>query len=71
MPVSEVELMIERVHLSLEAFSRGDFDSAALYIHPEVEWHAAFRLPDLRRDVYSRAWESEGEARADLGLVDG
>ena len=34
----------------LRAFSRGAFDEAAAEIHPEIEWHVAFRLPDLPHD---------------------
>ncbi|HZA58181.1 MAG TPA: nuclear transport factor 2 family protein [Solirubrobacterales bacterium] len=30
-----------------EAFSRGDLDAGLAEIHPEIEWHLAFRLPDL------------------------
>ena len=38
-----VELMRE----GLAAFSRGDFDGTLALIDPDVEWHAAFLLPDL------------------------
>jgi ketosteroid isomerase-like protein len=33
-----------------EAFSRGDLDGCLATIHPEIEWHLAFRLPDLPPD---------------------
>jgi ketosteroid isomerase-like protein len=45
--VSETERLIERARLSIAAFSAGDFDAAEAYIDPEIEWHVAFRLPDL------------------------
>lgn len=30
-----------------EAFSRGDWEACLAEVHPEIEWHVAFRLPDL------------------------
>jgi ketosteroid isomerase-like protein len=36
-----------------EAFNRGDLETAAASLHPEIEWHVTFRLPDLPvQDVY-------------------
>jgi len=38
----------------LAAFSRGDLEESIAEIHPEIEWHIAFRLPDLPagKEVY-------------------
>ncbi len=69
---SPAERNLELMRRGLDAFSRGAFDEAAAEIHPEIEWHVAFRLPDLplERDVchgkdevralweaFSAAWE--------------
>jgi ketosteroid isomerase-like protein len=35
----------------LETFSRGELDETLATLHPEVEWHIAFRLPDLPPDM--------------------
>lgn len=45
-----VQLLLD----GLDAFSRGDFDEALEAMHPDVEWHVAFRLPDLPlpKEVY-------------------
>lgn len=40
---SGVELATE----GLGAFSRGDFDASLAVMHPDIEWHLAFPLPDL------------------------
>jgi peroxiredoxin (alkyl hydroperoxide reductase subunit C) len=47
------ERNVEMMRRGLSAFSRGAFDEAAAEIHPDIEWHVAFRLPDLPegRDV--------------------
>lgn len=45
--MNETERLLERSRNALAAFSAGDFDAAAADIHPEIEWHIAFRLPDL------------------------
>jgi ketosteroid isomerase-like protein len=34
----------------LAAFSRGDLDDSLSSIHPEIEWHVAFQLPDWPAD---------------------
>jgi hypothetical protein len=31
-------------------FSRGDFERGVQDVQPDVEWHVAFRLPDLPVD---------------------
>jgi len=38
----------------LDAFSRGDLRKSLDSMHPDIEWHVAFRLPDLPlpKDVY-------------------
>ena len=33
-----------------DAFSRRDFDASLAEIDPEIEWHVAFRMPDLPPD---------------------
>ena len=45
---------IATAYRGLEAFSRGDFDAAFQDMHPDIEWHVTFRLPDLPldKDVY-------------------
>jgi ketosteroid isomerase-like protein len=45
---------IETARAGLAAFSRGDLEGSLEAIHPDVEWHVAFRLPDLPadKDVY-------------------
>lgn len=45
--MSETDRLLERSRSALGAFSKGDFDAAVADIHPEIEWHVAFRLPDL------------------------
>ena len=44
----------EAMERGFDAFSRGDFEACLTTIHPEIEWHVAFRLPDLPidREVY-------------------
>ena len=44
------EEQLELVRRGLDAFSRGDLDASLAEIHPEIEWHIAFRLPDLPFD---------------------
>ena len=53
---------IALIRRGLDAFSRGDFDAAWNDMDPDVEWHLAFRLPDLPldKDVY-RGPEEIGE----------
>ena len=41
---------IALIRRGLDAFSRGDFDAGVVDMDPEVEWHVAFRLPDLPPD---------------------
>ena len=36
-------------------FSSGDWDAAIETMHPDVEWHAAFVLPDLASEVEALA----------------
>jgi ketosteroid isomerase-like protein len=52
--LSDAERTIDTVRRGLAAFSRGDFEAAAHEIHPDIEWHVTFRLPDLPlpKDVY-------------------
>jgi ketosteroid isomerase-like protein len=41
---------VERVRAGLAAFSRGDYEQALASMHPEIEWHVAFSLPDIPSD---------------------
>jgi ketosteroid isomerase-like protein len=41
---------IALVNHGLAAFSRGDFDAAVVDMHPDIEWHVAFQLPDMPPD---------------------
>jgi ketosteroid isomerase-like protein len=52
--VSAAERNVEMLRRGFEAFSRGDFDESLKDIHRDIEWHVAFRLPDLPmpKDVY-------------------
>ena len=38
---------LELIENGLAAFSRGDFDEAARVMHPDIEWHILFQLPEL------------------------
>jgi uncharacterized protein len=52
--VSRQERNLELMRNGLGSFSRGALDESLQYLHPEIEWHLAFRLPDLplQKDVY-------------------
>jgi ketosteroid isomerase-like protein len=52
--VSSAAQNVQVLQNGLEAFSRGDLDGSLDGMHPEVEWHVAFRIPDLPlpKDVY-------------------
>jgi ketosteroid isomerase-like protein len=52
--VSITERNVQLLRNGLEAFSRGDLDASLETMHPEIEWHVAFRLPDLPlpKEVY-------------------
>jgi ketosteroid isomerase-like protein len=41
---------VELIRQGLDAFSRRDIDAAVADMHPDVEWHVAFQLPDLPLD---------------------
>jgi ketosteroid isomerase-like protein len=41
---------IALIHQGFDAFSRGDLDTAVENMEPDVEWHMAFRMPDLPFD---------------------
>lgn len=45
-----VQLLLD----GLDAWSRGDLGDSLEKMHPDVEWHVAFRLPDLPlgKDTY-------------------
>jgi len=38
---------LELINRGLAAFSRNDFDEAVSEMHPDIEWHIAFRMPEL------------------------
>ncbi len=70
--MSEAERNVEIARRALAAFSARDFEAAIATMHPDVEWHLFFRLPDLPaqtvfrgtgevREIWDRlttAWES-------------
>jgi ketosteroid isomerase-like protein len=68
---------IALIRRGLDAFSRGDFDGGVADLHPDVEWHLAFRLPDLPLDktVYHGCdevrgvWAAFGSAWDELTLT--
>lgn len=41
---------LELARRGFDAFSRRDFDATLATVHPDIEWHLAFRLPDLPVD---------------------
>jgi ketosteroid isomerase-like protein len=45
---------LEMTTRGFEAFSQGELEASLSEIHPEVEWHVAFPLPDLppEKQVY-------------------
>jgi ketosteroid isomerase-like protein len=57
---------LELVRRGFDAFSRRDLDESLAEMHPEIEWHVAFRMPDLPpdKDIYRgrqevrELWES-------------
>jgi ketosteroid isomerase-like protein len=44
------EANIESMRRGFAAFSRHDWDACLAEIHPEIEWHLTFQLPDLPPD---------------------
>jgi ketosteroid isomerase-like protein len=52
--VSVEERNVQLLMDGLDAFSRGDLRESLGSMHPDIEWHVAFRLPDLPlpKDVY-------------------
>jgi ketosteroid isomerase-like protein len=48
--LTEAERELAMVRRGLDAFSRGAFDEALASMHPEIEWHLTFRVPDLPPD---------------------
>jgi ketosteroid isomerase-like protein len=52
--VSRAERNIQLLRDGLDAFSRGDLRGSLDNIDPDIEWHVAFRVPDLPlpKDVY-------------------
>jgi ketosteroid isomerase-like protein len=52
--VSAEERKVQLLRDGLDAFSRGNLGESLDPMHPDIEWHVAFRLPDLPlpKDVY-------------------
>jgi ketosteroid isomerase-like protein len=52
--VSVEDRNVQLLRDGLDAFSRGDLRKSLESMHPDVEWHVAFRLPDLPlpKEVY-------------------
>jgi ketosteroid isomerase-like protein len=56
------------------AWNSGDWDEALARLHPEIEWHIAFRLPDLPPDMtvarghdqVRQVWDAFGSAWEEL-----
>jgi ketosteroid isomerase-like protein len=48
--------VIQRLREGYEAFNRGDFDSAAAFFHPEVEYIPVGGQPPVRGADAIRAW---------------
>jgi ketosteroid isomerase-like protein len=59
--VSTEERNVQLLHEGLDAFSRGDLSESLERMHPDIEWHVVFRLPDLPlpKDVYRGREEVE------------
>jgi ketosteroid isomerase-like protein len=62
----DMEQAKERVRAGYEAFSRGDYDESARFLHPDVEWNrvADFENPLAGRDAVRQnmepdAWEKQ------------
>jgi ketosteroid isomerase-like protein len=74
--LNERERNIETTRRALDAFSRGALDEAVGYIDPDIEWHVAFRLPDLpaskdilrSREEVLDLWRAFTSAWARIGL---
>ena len=45
--MNATERNVQLIREGLEAFSRGDLGESLERMHPDVEWHVVFRLPDL------------------------
>jgi ketosteroid isomerase-like protein len=52
--MSATERNLQLLRDGLDAFSRGALDESLAQMHPEVEWHVVFPLPDRpsSKDVY-------------------
>jgi ketosteroid isomerase-like protein len=59
--VNATERNVQLLREGLEAFSRGDLGESLDRMHPDIEWHVAFRLPDLPlpKEVYRGREEVE------------
>jgi ketosteroid isomerase-like protein len=53
---------LEATRRGFAAFSRRDFDASLAEVDPDVEWHLAFRLPDLPAD--KRVYRGHDEVRS-------
>jgi len=59
--VSTEERNVQLLQEGLDAFSRGDLSESLERMHPDIEWHVVFGLPDLPlpKDVYRDREEVE------------
>lgn len=59
--MSTEERNVQLLRDGLEAFSRGDLNESLERMHPDIEWHVVFRLPDLPlpKEVYRGREEVE------------
>lgn len=59
--MSVAERNVRLLRGGLDAFSRGDLGESLESMHSDVEWHVAFRLPDLPlpKEVYRGRGEVE------------
>ena len=55
------ERNVQLLREGLDAFSRGDLSESLERMHPDIEWHVVFRLPDLPlpKNVYRGREEVE------------
>jgi ketosteroid isomerase-like protein len=72
--VSTEERNVQLLQEGFEAFSSGDPRASLDSMHPDIEWHVVFRLPDLPlpKDVYrgrdevAAVWRQFGSAWEEL-----
>jgi ketosteroid isomerase-like protein len=52
---------VAMIRRGFAGFNRGDFEAGVAEMAPDIEWHMAFRLPDLPRD--KRIYRGTAEVR--------